>query len=288
MVDDDGTVAGRGRGAGHGAQLAATVASRSTPRSCGKHPDRRTHGGRPPAGGGIDASASPTRARRSWPGIGRRVGRARRRSCGRTVDRLGVRAAGRTGMRRRLTAITGLELDPYFVAPKLAWLRDQLGADAASRVSSSPRPTSGCCTACAAPSSPTRRPLPARCSSTSDAARGASEAAGTSASTSTSCPQIVGNADGDRCHDGVRRPTVPVAGACVDQQAALFAESLPGARRGEVHLRDRRLPARHAPATASRAIEHRPRRLCRPGGWAGSRRGASTARCSPSARPCPG
>ena len=37
-----------------------------------------------------------------------------------------VRAAAADGWSERLTAITGLELDPYFVAPKVAWLREQL------------------------------------------------------------------------------------------------------------------------------------------------------------------
>ena len=43
-----------------------------------------------------------------------------RRSAGR------LRASGRA-MRSRLAEHTGLELDPYFVAPKIVWLREQIG-----------------------------------------------------------------------------------------------------------------------------------------------------------------
>ena len=43
-----------------------------------------------------------------------------RRSCGRTAFGRRLRSAGRHA--DELAELTGLELDPYFVAPKLVWL----------------------------------------------------------------------------------------------------------------------------------------------------------------------
>ncbi len=73
-------------------------------------------------------SVWPTRARRCLPGIGPR---GRRRSAAivwqdrRSMSVCAALAA--TGAGERLAAITGLELDPYFSAPKIAWFRAQVG-----------------------------------------------------------------------------------------------------------------------------------------------------------------
>ena len=106
----------------------------------------------------------------------------------------------------------------------------------------SPPPTRGCCTGCAVPSPPTSpRPVD-RCCSTSTPASGASEPVRSSASTRRSLPAVVGNAEplGDCSLFG---GSVPVTGTCVDQQAALFAEHCHACRRGEVHVRHRRVHA---------------------------------------------
>ncbi len=75
----------------------------------------------------VGASASPISARRRCCGTGRRASRCTAPSSGRTGGRLerasacGPRARGRA-MRER----TGLLLDPYFSATKLAWLLDHV------------------------------------------------------------------------------------------------------------------------------------------------------------------
>ena len=91
-------------------------------------------------------------------------------------------------------------------------------------------------------------------------------------------PRVVGNAEplGDTAVFG---GAVPVTGACVDQQAALFAEACRDAGRGEVHLRHRRVPAglhrRHA-----HPLDQRARRLPGVAARRRARPGASTARCT--------
>ena len=50
-----------------------------------------------------------------------------------------------------LAELTGLELDPYFVAPKMVWLAEQIEREHGNTaISPSPPPTPGCCTGCAA------------------------------------------------------------------------------------------------------------------------------------------
>ena len=65
-----------------------------------------------------------------------------------------------------------------------------------------------------------------------------------------------------RRDDGLRCAELPVTGLAVDQQAALFARGLSRRRRGEVHVRHRRLPARDH-RRAQRALARGPGRLRR-------------------------
>lgn len=123
------------------------------------------------------------------------------------------------GWAPRLAALTGLELDPYFVAPKMAWLRPQAPAGAvltttdtwllhrlagvfvtdaatASRTLLTDLDTMGWSAEAAAAFGIAVEDLPAI----------------------VACDEVVGETAlfGDRA--------VPVVGLCVDQQAALFAE----------------------------------------------------------------
>ena len=80
------------------------------------------------------ASASRTSARRSSFGIVRRASRSIARSCGRIAARRprcdGLRTDGREPM---VHEKTGLLLDPYFSATKIAWILDHVdGARAAA------------------------------------------------------------------------------------------------------------------------------------------------------------
>ena len=68
-------------------------------------------------------SASPTSARPSWCGTGAPAGRVTARSCGRTgAPPRGATSCARPGTSRMIRRATGLVLDPYFSATKLAWL----------------------------------------------------------------------------------------------------------------------------------------------------------------------
>jgi glycerol kinase len=119
----------------------------------------------------------------------------------------------------RLASITGLELDPYFVAPKVAWLRD--------RVPSGLKITTTdtwllrrLCGAFATDVATAGRTL------LLDLESGAwsSEACDVFGIDPAMLPDVVGNAEalGSTTAFGGE---VPVTGACVDQQAALFAEA---------------------------------------------------------------
>ena len=114
-------------------------------------------------------SGSPTSARRSWPGTAAPAGRCTAPSSGRTVARrhaaTTLAAAGHLPFVREHT---GLVLDPYFSATKMAWLLTEGGVPPAP-ISPSARSTRGCCgSSPAAPSSPPIRRTPAApCSSTS-------------------------------------------------------------------------------------------------------------------------
>lgn len=118
----------------------------------------------------------------------------------------------------RLAAITGLSLDPYFSAPKMRWVRDQVG----------PRPTVGTsdawlvqklCGAYVTDAATASRSLLLDL----DTVEWSPEACDIFAVDIASLPTIVDN-------DAIVGMTtafggaVPVAGLCVDQQAALWAQ----------------------------------------------------------------
>jgi glycerol kinase len=113
----------------------------------------------------------------------------------------------------RLAEITGLELDPYFSAPKLAWLRERTG----------PGPTitttdtwllHRLCGAFVTDAATASRSLVLDL----DAVAWSEEASSAFGLATDELPTI-----GETAAFG--GPSVPVAGTCVDQQAALFAES---------------------------------------------------------------
>ena len=129
------------------------------------------------------------------------------------------------GWSERLRAITGLELDPYFVAPKVAWLRDQLAGETSDPAVSITTTDvwllhrlcgGGFVTDAATASRTLLLDL--------DRVAWSTEAAGAFGIDVADLPDIVDNATvvGTTTAFG---DAVPVAGACVDQQAALFAES---------------------------------------------------------------
>ena len=113
---------------------------------------------------------------------------------------------------------TGLELDPYFVAPKIVWLREQLGG--------SPTITTTdawmlhrLCGAFATDVATAGRSLLVDL----DTGHWSDRACDIFGIDPSTLPRVVGNSEalGD-C--SVFGGTVPVTGTCVDQQAALFAE----------------------------------------------------------------
>lgn len=120
----------------------------------------------------------------------------------------------------RLRAITGLPLDPYFVAPKLVWLRDRSGAGATITTTDAWL-LHRLCGAFATDVSTASRSLLLDL----DTARWSDEACEVFGLAVDELPTVVDNAGvlGETSVFGGR--AVPVAGVCVDQQGALFAES---------------------------------------------------------------
>jgi glycerol kinase len=128
-----------------------------------------------------------------------------------------------TGQGARLAQLTGLTLDPYFVAPKIAWLHEQ-------------RP-SGTIIANGTVTTTDTWLLHRLCGGfvTDVATAGRSllldldrgewneEACGIFGLDPSTLPAVVGNAE-LLGHSPVFGGSVPVTGACVDQQAALFGE----------------------------------------------------------------
>jgi glycerol kinase len=113
---------------------------------------------------------------------------------------------------------TGLELDPYFVAPKIMWLREQIG-DAQSITTTDAWMLHRMCGVFATDVATAGRSLLLDLD-TGQWSERACEIFGIDPAT---LPTVVGNAKalGDCSLFG---KSVPVAGTCVDQQAALFAE----------------------------------------------------------------
>lgn len=119
----------------------------------------------------------------------------------------------------RLAHITGLELDPYFVAPKVAWLRGRVAPELTITTTDTWL-LHRLCGAFVTDVATAGRTL------LLDLETGAwsEEACEVFGINPADLPQVVGNAVplGECTTFGGR---VPVTGACVDQQAALFAEA---------------------------------------------------------------
>ena len=118
-----------------------------------------------------------------------------------------------------LAAITGLELDPYFVAPKMSWLREHGAIDGVISTTDTwilRRLTGAYVTDVATASRALLLDL--------DTATWSAPAAALFGIDASTLPAIVScaSAIGETTAFGGR--AVPVTGACVDQQAALFAE----------------------------------------------------------------
>jgi glycerol kinase len=120
----------------------------------------------------------------------------------------------------RLAAITGLELDPYFVAPKVVWLRSRVG-DRPVITTTDTWLLHRLCGAFVTDVSTAGRTL----LTDLDNGEWSDEACAIFGIDPAEMPAVVGNAQplGECTLFGDR--AVPVTGACVDQQAALFAES---------------------------------------------------------------
>ena len=113
---------------------------------------------------------------------------------------------------------TGLQLDPYFVAPKMVWLREQLG-DGPTITTTDTWMLNRLCGAFATDVATAGRSLLLDL----DAAAWSDRACEIFGIDPATLPAVVGNAEalGDCDLFG---PSAPVTGTCVDQQAALFAE----------------------------------------------------------------
>ena len=122
----------------------------------------------------------------------------------------------------RLAELTGLQLDPYFVAPKIAWLRPTVG-DGPVITTTDTWLLHRLCGAFVTDAATASRSLLLDL----DAVGWSDEAAALFGIDVGALPAIVDNAGelGQTRLFGGRGRAVPVAGVCVDQQAALFAES---------------------------------------------------------------
>ncbi len=122
------------------------------------------------------------------------------------------------GWSERLSELTGLELDPYFSAPKMAWLRPQVGD--ATITTTDTWLLHRLCGAFATDAATASRSL---LHGLEDVAWNP-EACAAFGVEATDLPTIVPNA-GVVGTTGVFGGDLPITGLCVDQQAALFAES---------------------------------------------------------------
>ena len=119
----------------------------------------------------------------------------------------------------RLTELTGLELDPYFSAPKLAWLREHVTTAGTTGTTDTwivQRLTGAFVTDAATASRSLLLDL--------DSGAWSEEACGAFAIDPADLPAIVDCA-GPVGETDAFGPTLPLTGLAVDQQAALFAES---------------------------------------------------------------
>ncbi|MBI4883335.1 MAG: carbohydrate kinase [Actinobacteria bacterium] len=118
----------------------------------------------------------------------------------------------------RLAQITGLELDPYFVAPKMVWLRERVDRSLAVTTTDTWL-LNRLCGAFVTDVATAGRTLLLDLES----GQWSDDACSIFDIDASTLPRIAGNAIalGECTHFGGK---VPVTGACVDQQAALFAE----------------------------------------------------------------
>ena len=125
----------------------------------------------------------------------------------------------RAGHAERLAYITGLELDPYFVAPKIAWLLRRVGGDCAITTSDvwlGHRLCGSFVTDAATASRTLLLDL--------DTAAWSDEACALFGIDPATLAEVVDNAGVFGETTAFSDRPVPVTGLCVDQQAALFAE----------------------------------------------------------------
>jgi glycerol kinase len=118
----------------------------------------------------------------------------------------------------RLAELTGLELDPYFVAPKMSWLRRRVDPTATITTTDTWL-LHRLCGAFVTDVATAGRSL----LTDLDTGEWSSEACAVFDIDPATLPEVVGNAQPVGT-TGAFGPTVPVTGLCVDQQAALFAE----------------------------------------------------------------
>jgi glycerol kinase len=121
--------------------------------------------------------------------------------------------------RDTVRALSGLELDPYFSAPKMAWLRPQVAPDAVITTTDTwllHRMTGNYVTDAATASRTLLLDL--------DKGEWSAELCALFGVNASTLPRIVGNTDQVGCTQ-VFGPELPVVGTAVDQQAALFAEA---------------------------------------------------------------
>lgn len=123
------------------------------------------------------------------------------------------------GWAPRLTEITGLELNPYFVAPKLTWLREHVTTEGTAGTTDTwlVRRLTGASITDAATASRSLL-LDLDTGTWSEEACRAFGIDPTGLPAIVDCAGIVGTTD-------AFGPTLPLTGVAVDQQAALFAES---------------------------------------------------------------
>jgi glycerol kinase len=142
-----------------------------------------------------------------------------RRAAG-VCDRLAA-----AGWADRLAEITGLQLDPYFVAPKVTWLREQLGREAGNPSLAVTTTDAwllhrlcegGFVTDAATASRSLLLDL--------DRVAWSDEASKVFGIDERDLPTVVDNATIVGETDAFGTSELPVSGLCVDQQAALFAE----------------------------------------------------------------
>ena len=257
-----------------------TAASSRTPRSSGGRSWTRAARARPRPGAPSTRSRSPTRARPSWRGTARPGGRSRRRSSWQDRRAASCASASPRRLGPRLAALTGPPARSV-----LRRRRRSRGCASTSRATaSSRRPTPGCCTGLtgayvtdAATASRYAAARPRR------AATGRSEACTAFGVDAAALPRIVD------CAEPVGATRVfgadaPGRGPRRRSAGRALRRALPRAGRREVHVRHRRVPARHRRRRAA-ALGAPASSAASRGDSAASTPTASTGRCTPRARP---